>query len=272
VYAGLAGFYLLRDDADRGDGDNPLGLPAGPYEVPLLIQDRMFTAGGQLHDPAAPEESDDDGPRPPEPSVLPEFFGDVVLVNGQAWPVLDVEPRRYRFRLLNGSDSRFYRLWIGRRDTTAVGSGPTLTQIGTDSGLLRAPVPLERLTIAPGERADLVVDFSGFVGQMLTRSRRGRVWATSRSGRSTTRPRTPTRSTCTSSPSWSSTASPSSPRRRPSRSPPAPGEAGWKDTVQMFPGEVTRVIARFDRPGEYVWHCHILAHEDHEMMRRYVVG
>jgi spore coat protein A len=54
--------------------------------------------------------------------------------------------------------------------------------------------------------------------------------------------------------------------------PPEPNEAGWKDTVQMFPGEVTRVIARFDRPGEYVWHCHILSHEDHEMMRPYVVG
>jgi spore coat protein A len=53
--------------------------------------------------------------------------------------------------------------------------------------------------------------------------------------------------------------------------PPAENEAGWKDTVQVFPGEVTRIVAKFDRPGEYVWHCHILSHEDHEMMRRYVV-
>jgi spore coat protein A len=103
VYAGMAGFYLLRDGQDTGLPDNSLGLPAGKYEVPVVIQDRMFTEDGQLYYPSEPEVEG-----APAPSVLPEFFGDHILVNGQAWPVLDVEPTVYRFRLLNGSDSRFY--------------------------------------------------------------------------------------------------------------------------------------------------------------------
>ena len=115
VYAGLAGFYILRDQMDTGMPGNPLGLPAndpshpgGPvfYEVPIVIQDRLFTAAGQLFYPTEPDEVESGFPPPPAPSALPEFFGDIIVVNGQAWPVLDVEPRKYRFRLLNGSDSR----------------------------------------------------------------------------------------------------------------------------------------------------------------------
>ncbi|MBI1950836.1 MAG: multicopper oxidase domain-containing protein, partial [Acidobacteria bacterium] len=147
VYAGLAGFFLLRDDQDTGLRDNPLGLPAFPYEVPIVIQDRMFTGDGQLYYPSMPEE-----PGQPEPSVLPEFFGDFILVNGQAWPVIAVEPRTYRLRFLNGSDSRFYYMWI--TPGTSMASGPAIHQFGTDGGLLYAPVPLSQLAIGPGERAD----------------------------------------------------------------------------------------------------------------------
>ena len=105
VYAGMAGYYILRDERDTGLADNPIGLPAGKYEVPIVIQDRMFTADGQLYYPSEPEVEG-----APDPSVLPEFFGDHILVNGQAWPVMDVEPTVYRLRMLNGSDSRFYNL------------------------------------------------------------------------------------------------------------------------------------------------------------------
>jgi spore coat protein A len=80
VYAGLAGFYILRDDRDTGLPDNPLGLPTGEYEVPIVIQDRMFTENGQLYYPSEPEV-----PGAPDPSVLPEFFGDFILANGQTW-------------------------------------------------------------------------------------------------------------------------------------------------------------------------------------------
>ena len=83
VYAGLAGFYLLRDREEA-----KLGLPEGPFEIPLAIQDRSFTADGQLYYP---------------PTWQCHFFGDTALVNGKIWPYLNVEPRKYRFRILNGS-------------------------------------------------------------------------------------------------------------------------------------------------------------------------
>ena len=116
VYAGLAGFYILRDDQDTGLPDNPLGLPAGPYELGYAIQDRMFTEDGQLFYPAYEDDPfwDDfitgEGATPPipgGPSALAEFFGDHMVVNGKIWPKTDVEPRNYRVRLLNGTDSRF---------------------------------------------------------------------------------------------------------------------------------------------------------------------
>jgi spore coat protein A len=136
VYAGLAGFYLVRDGAAEA------GLPSGPYEIPIAIQDRRF-----LVDSGA-------GTNPlfyPSPWE-PEFFGDVAVVNGAAWPNLDVARGWYRFRLLNGSSSRFYHL---RMRPTA-----PMYQLGTDSGLLAAPVRLNGIVLAPGERADVAVDFS----------------------------------------------------------------------------------------------------------------
>jgi spore coat protein A len=145
VYAGLAGGYLIRDDDDPGDGSR---LPAPPYEVPLVIQDRMFTADGALAYPA------NQNPTTPRPWA-PEFFGDVATVNGKAWPNLDVARGKYRFRVYNGSNARFYLLkfMVG-------GTAFAFHQIGTDGGLLDAPVQLNKLTLGPGERADLVVDFA----------------------------------------------------------------------------------------------------------------
>ena len=89
---------------------------------------------------------------------MPEFFGDVAVVNAKIWPFLDIEPRRYRFRVVNGSQSRFYNMQFADEKS---GKELPFTQIGAEGGLLRTPVPLHALLIAPGERADLIVDFAG---------------------------------------------------------------------------------------------------------------
>lgn len=154
VYAGLAGGYLLRDTQgsgiDTGDGTH---LPPPPYEVPLTIQDRMFNPDGSFAYPPNPDLKGPDGqPRP----WAPEFFGDVATVNGKRRPNLDVARGKYRFRVFNGSNARFYDLKFD-----AGGSALAFHQIGSDGGLLNAPVRLNRLVIGPGERADLVVDFAG---------------------------------------------------------------------------------------------------------------
>ncbi len=137
VYLGLAGFYLLRDAVENG-----LGLPSGAYEIPLAIQDRTFRPDGGLAYPAAWEE---------------HFFGDTILVNGAVWPYLDVDRGKYRFRLLNGSGSRSYRLQLSTGGLMQV-----IQVIGSDTGLLEAPVPVSSLLLTPGERADVVVDFAGY--------------------------------------------------------------------------------------------------------------
>ena len=154
-YAGLAGFYIIRDPSREW----PF-LPRGKYEIPIVIQDKMFTDDGQLFYPVADE------PNPEHPIWIPEFFGDVMLANGKIWPYLNVEQHRYRFRLLNGSQARFYSLALAVRNTGA--PGPAFVQIATDGGYLGRPVTLNdplnpaspRLLIAPGERADVVIDFN----------------------------------------------------------------------------------------------------------------
>jgi spore coat protein A len=145
VLAGLAGGYLVRDANDPGDGTL---LPAPPYEVPLIVQDRMFNDDGTFSYP--PNEN----PGTPRPWV-PEFFGDVATVNGKAWPDLAVARGKYRFRVYNGSQARFYNFRF-----MAGGSALGFVQIGTDGGLLDRPVALNSLLLAPGERADLVVNFA----------------------------------------------------------------------------------------------------------------
>jgi spore coat protein A len=151
VYAGLAGAYLIRDDQDTGEAGNPLGLPAGPYEIPLVLQDKTFNADGSMFYPTQ-------GVTEFHPQWVPEFFGDVAVVNAKIWPFVDVEPRRYRLRIVNGSQSRFYNLQFANENS---GKALPFTQIGAEGGLLRAPVPMTALLIAPGERADVIIDFAG---------------------------------------------------------------------------------------------------------------
>jgi spore coat protein A len=151
VYAGLAGVYLIRDAEDTGEPDNPLGLPAGPYEIPLVLQDKTFNADGSMFYPTQ-------GVTSYHSEWVPEFFGDVAVVNAKIWPVVDVEPRRYRLRIVNGSQSRFYNLHFANETS---GRALSFAQIGADGGLLRAPVPMSALLIAPGERADVIIDFAG---------------------------------------------------------------------------------------------------------------
>jgi spore coat protein A, manganese oxidase len=156
VYTGLAGFYIIRDKEEES-----LNLPRGKYEIPLVIQDRSFYLSGErrgeLFYPSQPDPPID--PNLPNPSVIPEFFGDTNLVNGKVWPYFEVEPRKYRFRLLNGSNSRFYRMRLS--------SGQNFVQIGTDGGLLEHPVTTSEIILAPAERADVIVDFSNHTGQNI---------------------------------------------------------------------------------------------------------
>lgn len=167
VHAGLSGLYVIRDDFE--DALIAAGLPSGPHEIPLVLQDRILSTSGPAFFYPSQYDREDLGPgkyRPlPEPSLIPEFFGDAALVNGKAWPYVDVEPRAYRLRILNGSPSRFYRVRLvesdARGDTLGgTAPGPAMVQIGSDGGFLAAPVPLPRLTLAPGERADVLVDFA----------------------------------------------------------------------------------------------------------------
>jgi spore coat protein A, manganese oxidase len=145
-YAGLFGAFLVRDDAE-----DSLGLPRGDKEIPLILCDRLFGADGQLIYPtsgmaAAPWVS--------------EVNGDATLINGKLFPFVDVEPRRYRLRIVNASNSRFY--YLSFVDGSAVAP---FHQIGSDQGLLPVPVPLTSVTLAPAERADIVVDFGPLDGQ-----------------------------------------------------------------------------------------------------------
>jgi spore coat protein A len=144
-YAGLFGFYLLRDDAE-----DALGLPRGAYEVPLAICDRMFYADGQLRYPSSPNDVT---------PWVPEVYGDASLVNGKLYPFLEVEPRSYRLRVLNASNTRTY--------TLSLSSGRAFRQIGTDQGLLPAAVPMKSVTVGPAERVDLVADFADDAGRQV---------------------------------------------------------------------------------------------------------
>lgn len=138
VLAGLAGVYLIRDIDDPIGGNGPLNLPSGaPYEIPLVLQDREFNADGSIFHP---------------PGWESELIGDVATVNGKAWPNLNVDRTLYRFRIVNGSSDRTYNLKLSPKQP--------IIQIGTDGGMLNAPVPLSSLLLSPGERADVLIDFS----------------------------------------------------------------------------------------------------------------
>ena len=416
VYAGPAGFFIIRGGPDGDDAvvDSRTGLPAalpGPAprendkfppnktyrEIPIAIQDRSFDADGALFYPDTRAFFDGiAGPYLPETDISPiwnpEFFGNTIMVNGNTWPFLTVEQRRYRFRVLNGCQSRFLIL-----DFNAI-PGVEVWAIGNEGGFLAAPVNLtadngNRLLMGLAERADLIVDFTGVpVGNHVLRNvgpdepfgggepddssgeagfevadpgttgqiMEFRVVPAHEADDSTpprflrlpaitplpeatvTRPLAlleemstvfadaPTEAllgTVSGDPNvapgvwakklWSDpvTENPAvgttevwelynatgdahpmhihevafevvsrqdivvdeatmqvqvAPGSAPT--PPEPWETGFKDTVVALPGQVTRVRAHFDTPGQYVWHCHIVEHEDNEMMRPYRIG
>ena len=147
VFAGMAGLYIITDPANEPAAGV---LPAFPqHDIPLIIQDRSFDTAGQIFYNLASNPQ-------PNPTVhpfwIPEFIGDAILVNGKTWPYLNVEPRKYRFRLVNGSNARFYDLRLSN-------AAPFLV-IATDDGYLDAAVSTPNLIIAPGERYEIIVDFS----------------------------------------------------------------------------------------------------------------
>jgi len=411
VYAGPAGFYLVRggpagDDAvlDSRTGaraslpgpaprENDKFPPNKPYrEIPIAIQDRSFEADGSLFYPDTRAFFDEIvGDFIPEgefsPIWNPEFFGNFVMVNGNTWPYLEVERRRYRFRFLNGCQSRFLIL-----NLDAV-PGVEVWQIGNEGGFLAAPVDLtadhgNRLLLGLAERADVIVDFTnvpvgsyvlrnvgpdepfgggepdedfdvadpGSTGQVLQFRVGSRVGDDDSTPPRFLRlppisplpPATATRRLAliekmglghdsegnelegpveallgrvedgeaveylwmdpvTENPAvgdtevWElyNTTGDAHPMHihevvfevvnreglvlegeevaTPIETDgvitgPEPWETGFKDTVIAYPGQVTRVKARFAKPGQFVWHCHIVEHEDNEMMRPYRIG
>jgi len=397
VYAGMAGFWILRDDVEDSlnlPGPSPqLGDPEGTkyYEIPIAIQDRTFNDDGSLFYPDSRTFFDGyEGPYLPDTTVPgiwnPEFFGDTMVVNGKTWPFLEVEPRLYRLRLLNGCNSRFLVLKFDK--------DLKFTQIGTEGGLLpNAPITLDQILLSPAERADVIVDFSGFdagdeiillnlgpdspfgtlpidpadlanpetTGQVM----KFKVVGLTDQGNAGSIPSAlpaierltttlPARDLTLNEmmygegddevpveadlgtaeegalkftdfitenpmvddteiwnlinltadahpihlhlvmfqvldripfdmesyledqneyleeggdtpPDWRDYITGEAKK-------PEPWETGWKDTVIASPDHVTRIIAKFDLEGSYVWHCHILEHEDNEMMRPFYVG
>ncbi len=328
IYAGLQGLFIVRDHVE-----DELNLPKGKYEVPLLVFDRMLRTDGSLEYPTS-----GDAKSP----WVPEVFGDAMLVNGKLAPYLEVEPRRYRFRIMNGANGRFFRF--------SFGDSLEFHQIGSDQGLLGAPIPIKRLLLAPAERGDVIFDFSAYAGkEVLLKSDsfdllQFRVSAAAVGDTSglpaTLRPlaripesqaiktrrltldenmdlvqqsmgmllnNTHWHMPVTEKPVVDTTEiwelvnltedthpihlhlvkfqildrrkfdvfeyrSKGTLRYLSAGVPPSPSEAGWKDTVRADSGLITRIIVHFEGyTGRYVWHCHLLEHEDNEMMRPFEV-
>lgn len=145
TYAGLFGMVLVRDA-----NEDALNLPSGPFEIPLTLYDRDFSADGQLFYPVSPY---------PDRPWVPEFYADAILINGKINPYLEVEPRLYRLRILNAANSRFFAL--------SVSHDLPLIQIGADQGLLRAPIQLKNILLAPAERADILIDLTHSAGETI---------------------------------------------------------------------------------------------------------
>ena len=137
VYMGLAAFYLLRDDFE-----DSLPLPKGLNDIPLLLQDRSFNSDGSLNYPLS------------DSTIRTGVIGDRLLVNGAVQPFLQVSRRKMRFRILNGSNARIYKL--------ALSSGGPLTQIASDGGLLASPAPRQSISVAPAERIEVVIDVANY--------------------------------------------------------------------------------------------------------------
>jgi spore coat protein A len=330
VYAGLAGGYIVRDA-----NEDALSLPTGEFEVPLIIQDRTLNPDGSLSYPSASQET---------------FFGELMLVNGMVWPHYNVKQAKYRFRTLNGCNSRVLTLSFG---------GLPFDVISSEGGFLNAPVTRTVITLGGAERADLLVDFSSLppgtevfltnaaqapypngnpanalpeVMKFIVIADTGPTPVTpvvlnnitplqeldaDRSRNFILRkipdphgtPGCPTQLWAIHDLLWDDITeimtmgdmevwefdnlsgmmhpmhmhlvffqvldkTPLDGAGNPIGPPVAPDalEAGWKDTVRVNPNERVRVIARFDDyTGLYPYHCHILEHEDHEMMRQFQV-
>ena len=407
VYAGPAGFFIVRGGLD-GDGavldtrTNTIAVLPGPapretdpfppavtyYEIPIAIQDRSFNNDGSLFYPDTREFFD--GATALNPGYLPttdlspiwnpEFFGNMIMVNGNTWPFQNVEQRRYRFRLLNGCDARFLIL-----DFSNI-PGVEVWQIGNEGGFLAAPVNItaarNRLLMSPAERADVIVDFTNvplgnyFLGNLgpdepfgggepgddfpvADANSTGQIMEFRVVPAVAPDPTTPP--VYLRLPAIASLPAPDFTRplalieemsmywdgpaaavlgtvdamgmamhqmwmdpitekpnigdtevwefynftadahpmhvhevvfdvldRQPitftehmghimdiqlagPARPPEAWESGFKDTVIAYPGEVTRIRAQFATPGQFVWHCHIVEHEDNEMMRPYFI-
>ncbi len=193
VAAGPAGYFYVTDPAMEaplyasgalpaaGDCSNAGILAGSCYDVPIVLQDRAFNADGTINFPnglgqAAPAgvvgwNPLTPGPNPTvHPQWVPEYFGDTPVVNGVAWPKVTVEPRPYRLRLLDGSNARCYVLDLKSTGNLA---SPPFIHVASDQGYLAAPVTANRVTMCPGERADVVVDFSAYAGQTVTLSNSG---------------------------------------------------------------------------------------------------
>ncbi|KAL1626033.1 hypothetical protein SLS56_007007 [Neofusicoccum ribis] len=146
AYYGQAGFYILHDAAE-----DSLNLPSGAYDVPLALSSKQYQSNGDLFSPAAETVS---------------LWGDVIHVNGQPWPYMKVEPRKYRFRMLDTSISRAFQLWL--EADGALGKKVDFSVIGSDGGLLSSPVTTNELHISMAERWEIVVDFAQFAGKNVT--------------------------------------------------------------------------------------------------------
>ncbi|RPB00847.1 Cupredoxin [Choiromyces venosus 120613-1] len=148
VFSGQAGFYIIIDPAVEAT----LDLPQGNYDIPLLIQDKIYLASGQTLSPAT-EETNQLG-----------YYGHVIHVNSVPWPFLNVKPRKHRFRLLDGSSSRSYKITIEQANGVKV----PIVVVGTDSGFMEAPVTTDNMILAIAERYEVIVDFTAYAGQSLT--------------------------------------------------------------------------------------------------------
>ena len=144
-YAGLFGSYLIRDHVE-----DELELPSGPHEIPLFIFDRILDETGQIQYPASSTT---------EAPWVAEVYADSVLVNGKLFPELAVDRRAYRFRITNASNARFLTLSLSTKTP--------MIQIGSDQGLLASPVVLDSISLAPAERADVIIDFGPLAGQKV---------------------------------------------------------------------------------------------------------
>ena len=366
VYAGLTGFNLLRDDNENELIEAGV-LPSDSYEREIVIQDRRFTDDGELF------YSSDTSNNIPGVLNPTGVYGDFILANGMAWPVLEVEPRKYRLRFLNGSDSRFYTLGFDRPDEN-------MYQIGRDLGFFERPIVVDEVDLAPAQRVDIVVDFSNDLGEefILTNTFSGGGSAdtgqimkfvvnqplsdvpiatidTDETDGLTTRLRldditipeqtgatrqlvlfqedsgshsefllgtvedgslnfsdpvteTPVLGTTEVWEIYNTTNFPHPVHLHlvnfqllnsqsfggtlitaqdtetgeikqylqdiglfGDPTPPNPSDSGLIDTAIVEARQMIRITATFDKPGTYVWHCHMLIHEDHDMMRPFEV-